>query len=67
MIAVSNMPGTTLTDSPIVPPKIDASPLKNVKYHPLHPTFGAEVTGMDFENVTDETVAEIKRGLATVS
>lgn len=67
MIAVSSMPGTTLTDTPVVTSKITSTPLANVQYHPLHPTFGAEVTGVDFGNVTDKTVAEIKRGLAIVS
>jgi hypothetical protein len=61
------MPGTQLTDTPVQPDIHAASPFKNVSYRPLHPTFGAEVTGFDFETVDEAKVAEIKRALAVVS
>ncbi|WVQ85208.1 hypothetical protein IAT38_007373 [Cryptococcus sp. DSM 104549] len=35
-----------------------------ITYTPLHPTFVAEASGVDFENVTPEVVDEIKQGLA---
>lgn len=35
-----------------------------ITYKPLHPTFGAEVSGVDFANVTPAVVEEIKAGLA---
>ncbi|WWD00951.1 hypothetical protein V866_007889 [Kwoniella sp. B9012] len=35
-----------------------------IEYHPSHPTFIAEVTGVDFQNVTPEVVKELKQGLA---
>jgi hypothetical protein len=80
MIAVTSMPGVTLTDAPVsatlpstAAPKSTltmddktSSPIPGVEYHPLHPTFAAEVTGMDFSNVTQEMVDEIKRALAIV-
>ena len=67
MIAVSNMPGQAFTDTPVSTPVQTRSQLKNVKYTPLHPTFGAEVTGLDFSDITEEKVREIKRALAVVS
>jgi len=66
MIATSNMPGQAFTDSPVQTSLHVLSPLKNIKYTPLHPTFGAEVTGLDFSEVTEEKVREIKRALAIV-
>jgi alpha-ketoglutarate-dependent 2,4-dichlorophenoxyacetate dioxygenase len=36
----------------------------NITYRPLHPTFGAEASGVDFSNVTPEVVEQIKAGLA---
>lgn len=33
-------------------------------YEPLHPTFGAEVRGADFTNITPELAADIKAGIA---
>ncbi len=37
-----------------------------VSYQPLHETFAAEASGVDFLNLKTEDVAEIKRGLAKV-
>ena len=33
---------------------------------PLHPTFAAEVEGVDFQNLTDETFQEILAAMAKV-
>ncbi|OWZ76730.1 alpha-ketoglutarate-dependent 2,4-dichlorophenoxyacetate dioxygenase [Cryptococcus neoformans Tu401-1] len=35
-----------------------------ISYTPLHPTFVAEASGVDFDNITPEIVEEIKEGLA---
>lgn len=35
-----------------------------INYTPLHPTFVAEASGVDFDNITPEVVEEIKKGLA---
>lgn len=37
-----------------------------INYTPLHPTFVAEASGVDFDNITPEVVEEIKKGLAKV-
>lgn len=67
MIAVHSMPGTHLNDTPLQPSLSSAPvPFANVKYTPLHPTFGAEVTGFDFDNMTEAKVEEMKRALAIV-
>jgi hypothetical protein len=65
MISTQTVSQHTFSDAPI-----DAlrsfSAKQTVTYRPLHATFGAEVTGLEFGHVTDETVEEIKRGLAKV-
>ncbi len=38
-----------------------------ITLRPLHPTFAAEASGVDFEHVTQETVDDIKAALAKVS
>jgi len=41
---------------------------KTIKIKKLHPTFGAEVTGVeDFENMDEEQFGEIKAAMAKVS
>lgn len=37
-----------------------------INYTPLHPTFVAEASGVDFNNITPEVVEEIKEGMAKV-
>jgi alpha-ketoglutarate-dependent 2,4-dichlorophenoxyacetate dioxygenase len=37
-----------------------------IAYTPLHPTFIAEVEGVDFTRLTPEVAEELKRGLAKV-
>jgi hypothetical protein len=49
------MPGTIQEPSP------DGLTVKE-----LHPTFGAEIEGVDFENLSDAQFAEIKAALAKV-
>lgn len=39
---------------------------QTIAYKPLHPTFAAEASGVDFNSVTREVVDEIKAGLAKV-
>lgn len=41
-------------------------PFKTITIKELHPTFGAEISGCDFENMTDEQFAEIKAAMAKV-
>lgn len=35
-----------------------------ISYKPLHRTFGAEASGVDFQHVNSDTVDQIKAGLA---
>lgn len=39
---------------------------KTITVKELHPTFGAEIIGSDFENMTDERFTEIKAAMAKV-
>ena len=66
MIATSSMPTHVFTDAPVQTSKQRPAGLQDVKYAPLHPTFGAEVSGLDFSTITQEKVDEIKRALAVV-
>jgi len=45
----------------------DRSSFRTITVQELHPTFGAAVSGVDFENTTDEQVAELHAALAKVS
>ncbi|KAL1965250.1 hypothetical protein VTN77DRAFT_5852 [Rasamsonia byssochlamydoides] len=42
----------------------DESSFKTITVKPLHPTFAAEIEGVDFSNVSDETLSEILAALA---
>ena len=66
MIATSSMPAHVFTDAPVSTSKHHSTRLGDMKYSPLHPTFGAEVSGLDFATITQEKVDEIKRALAVV-
>lgn len=46
---------------------IMADTFKTISTKPLHPTFAAEVEGVDFSNISDETMAEILEAMAKVS
>ncbi|KAJ9133549.1 Alpha-ketoglutarate-dependent 2,4-dichlorophenoxyacetate dioxygenase [Pleurostoma richardsiae] len=43
---------------------IQDTPFKTLKVRELHPTFAAEVEGVDWSNVTDEQLEEIKAAMA---
>lgn len=40
---------------------------KTITVKQLHPTFGAEIQGVDFDNLSDEQFDEVKAALAKVS
>jgi hypothetical protein len=40
--------------------------IMTITYASSHPTFVAEVSGVDFSNITPEVVADLKAGLAKV-
>lgn len=48
------------------PPEVELTYKMTISYTPLHPTFVAEASGVDFDNITPEIVEEIKEGLAKV-
>lgn len=43
-----------------------SAPFKTIMVKQLHPTFGAEVVGADFTNMTDEQFNETKQAMAQV-
>lgn len=43
-----------------------ATTFKTITVKELHPTFGAEIEGADFDGMTDEQFDEIKAALAKV-
>lgn len=48
--------------------KQDPTGFDNIKVKKLHPTFAAEISGVDFANpVTDATFAEIQQAIAKVA
>jgi alpha-ketoglutarate-dependent 2,4-dichlorophenoxyacetate dioxygenase len=49
-----------------MPGRIDQPAFKAFKVHELHPTFGAELEGVDFDNLSDEGVQEIVAAMAKV-
>jgi len=49
-----------------MPGLIQETPFKTFTVRELHPTFGAEVQGVDWENVTDEGLREIIAAMAKV-
>lgn len=48
------------------PPEVELTYKMTISYTPLHPTFVAEASGVDFDNIPPEIVEEIKEGLAKV-
>jgi alpha-ketoglutarate-dependent 2,4-dichlorophenoxyacetate dioxygenase len=46
---------------------IQDRPFQAIAIKELHPTFGAEVTGVNFENISDEQLREIIAAMARVS
>ena len=57
---------TTETMTRATPTKSVLQTKGGIFYKPLHPTFGAEASGVDFRNITPEVVDDIKDGLAEV-
>jgi alpha-ketoglutarate-dependent 2,4-dichlorophenoxyacetate dioxygenase len=45
---------------------INGAPFRTITVKQLHPTFGAEVMGADFTNMSDEQFDEIKQAMAKV-
>jgi hypothetical protein len=45
---------------------ISTPTFRTIEVKQLHPTFGAEVSGADFKNMSDEQLEEIKRAMAKV-
>ncbi len=43
------------------------APFTTFKVRELHPTFGAEIEGVDFDNLTDEGLQEIIAAMAKVA
>lgn len=50
-----------------MPGLIQQPQFKTITVKELHPTFGAEIQGVDFDNLPDEQFNEIKAALAKVS
>jgi alpha-ketoglutarate-dependent 2,4-dichlorophenoxyacetate dioxygenase len=44
----------------------DERPFKTIEVKKLHPTFAAEVSGVDFDNVSEEQFSEILAAMAKV-
>jgi len=49
-----------------MPGLIQETPFKTFAVRELHPTFGAEIEGVDFANLTDEGLREIIAAMAKV-
>lgn len=49
-----------------MPGLIQESLFKTITVKELHPTFGAEIQGVDFDNLSDEQFDEVKAALAKV-
>lgn len=50
-----------------MPGVLQAAPFKTIKVVELHPTFGAEIQGVDFSCISDESFSEILAALAKVA
>lgn len=46
---------------------VQETPLKTLAARELHPTFAAEIEGVNFDNLSDEQLAEIKDAMAKVT
>ena len=49
-----------------MPGLLQETPFRTIEVKELHPTFGAEIRGVDFVNLSDEQLAEIKAAMAKV-
>jgi hypothetical protein len=49
-----------------MPGLIQETPFKTFTVRELHPTFGAELVGVDFDNMTDDGLNEIIAAMAKV-
>lgn len=45
---------------------VETPEFKRISVHGLHPTFVAEIRGIDFTDVDDETLSEIKEAIHKV-
>ena len=45
----------------------NSTPFNQIQVIPLHPTFAAEVRGVNFQNVDQETLAEVQNAMAQVT
>lgn len=50
-----------------MPGLIQTSEFNQLNVKPLHPTFGAEIDGLDFRNLSDEGFQEILAAMAKVN
>jgi alpha-ketoglutarate-dependent 2,4-dichlorophenoxyacetate dioxygenase len=50
-----------------MPSLIQETPFKTITIKELHPTFGAEVQGVNFAQLSDEQFQEVQAALAKVS
>ena len=48
-------------------PSISKRDFKHIQVKELHPTFAAEIEGVDFENISDDVFADILAASAKVS
>lgn len=49
-----------------MPGLIQETPFKTITVKELHPTFGAQVDGVDFQNLSEEQYKEVLSALAKV-
>lgn len=56
----------TVSPSPNMPGVVTEPNFKRITVKEIHPTFAAEVQGVDFGNTDDETMAEIRAAMAKV-
>lgn len=55
------------TKSDKMPGVIQESPFKTIQVKELHPTFGAEVSGVNFQDLSEEQFKEILAAMAKVN
>jgi alpha-ketoglutarate-dependent 2,4-dichlorophenoxyacetate dioxygenase len=49
-----------------MPGLLQETPFQTITVKELHPTFGAEVEGVNFQNLSEAQLAEIKAAMAKV-
>ena len=49
-----------------MPGLVQETPFKTFAVRELHPTFAAEIEGVDFGNLSDEQLTEVKDAMAKV-